>query len=232
MHRSIILKRLAGILIASITVLLISGCSSSRTSVADSGAGITVRRIAVLPFQQVSPSEAATQMAKEPIILGEIRTDRPDGSPERITERIFLEHQKGLGRIQIVYPDRAGAAYWSAASGSFKIKTSDILRKMGSDLDADGIIAGYVYRWRERKGLAYSVEKPASVAFDIHLYRASDGALLWRGIFDQTQASLMEDMLKLPFFFKEKGRWLTAEELATAGMEEVCRTFPPAPSTP
>jgi len=39
----------------------------------------------------------------------------------------------------------------------------------------------------------------------------------------------MEDMLQMPFFFKEKGRWLTAEELTAAGMEEVCKTFPAAP---
>lgn len=229
MHRSTIPERLARILIASITVLLIAGCTTSRTSVPDSGADITVRRIAVLPFQQTSPSEVAVRMGGEPVILGEIGTDHPDGSPERITERIFLERQKALGRIQVVYPDRAGAAYLNAASGSFKMKTSEILRKMGSDLETDGIIVGYVYRWRERKGLAYSVEKPASVAFDIHLYRASDGALLWRGLFDQTQESLMENMLKLPFFFKEKGRWITAEELTAAGMEEVCKTFPAKP---
>ncbi|NPU84896.1 MAG: hypothetical protein HPY65_10450 [Syntrophaceae bacterium] len=229
MHRSIIRERLTRILIASITVLLIAGCTPSRTSVPDSGAGITVGRIAVLPFQQVSPSEVSVRVAREPVILGDFQADHPDGSPERITERIFLERQKALGRTQIVYPARAGAAYLNAASGSFKIKTADALKKMGSDLGADGIVAGYVYRWRERKGLSYSVEKPASVAFDIHLYRASDGALLWRGLFDQAQESLMENMLQLPFFFKEKGRWLTAEELAAAGMEEVCKTFPAAP---
>ncbi len=229
MHRSTIAERLARILIAIISILLIAGCAPSRTSVADSATGITVRRIAVLPFQKASPSEVAVRVAREPVILGDIGADRADDSPERITERIFLDRQKTLGRIQIVYPDRAGAAYLNTSSGSFKMKTAEILRKMGSDLEVDGIIAGYVYRWRERKGLAYSVEKPASVAFDIHLYRAGDGALLWRGLFDQTQASLMEDMLQIPFFFKEKGRWLTAEELTAAGMEEVCKTFPAAP---
>lgn len=229
MHRSTIAERFARILIAIIPVLMIAGCATSRTFVPAAAGESTVRRIAVLPFQKASPSEVAVRVAREPVILGDMGADRADDSPERITERIFLDRQKALGRIRIVYPDRAGAAYQSASSGSFKMKAADILRKMGSDLEVDGIVAGYVYRWRERKGLAYSVEKPASVAFDIHLYRAGDGALLWRGLFDQTQASLMEDMLQMPFFFKEKGRWLTAEELTAAGMEEACKTFPAAP---
>ncbi len=120
-------------------------------------------------------------------------------------------------KIQKEYTDKVKEG---TESGTFDAYLSaELTKQIGYADDFDGIIAGYVYRWRERNGLAYSVEKPASVAFDIHLYRAGDGALLWRGLFDQTQASLMEDMLQIPFFFKEKGRWLTAEELTAAGME-------------
>lgn len=212
-----------------VLVLLTAGCVPPQATLPDSGAAVTVHRVAVLPFQQAMPADAATRKTKGPILLAEIRTDRPDNSPEKITERLFLEFLKAERRIQIVYPDRAGAAFQSAASGSFKASADEVFRKVGRDLEADGIVVGYVYRWRERKGLPYSVEKPASVAFDIHLYRADDGALLWRGLFDQTQESLMENMLRISFFFKERGRWLTAEELAAAGMEETCKTFPAAP---
>ncbi len=230
LHRATIHKgRAFTILLAFLLVIPIAGCAPPPAPTSDPGAGGTVHRIAVLPFQQASPADAALKMGKGPVILAEIRTDRPDNSPEKITERLFLERQRAAGKVRIVFPDRAGAAYQGAASGSFKAGAAEILRKVGQDLEVDGIVAGYVYRWRERKGLPYSVEKPASVAFDIHLYRASDGVLLWRGHFDQTQESLMENMLQISFFFREKGRWLTAEELAAAGMADVCRTFPVAP---
>lgn len=52
----------------------------------------------------------------------------------------------------------------------------------------------------KRKGMpSYSVEKPASVAFEIHLFRVSDGALVWKGRFDKTD-SLMEDVLQASAF--------------------------------
>jgi hypothetical protein len=83
-----------------------------------------------------------------------------------------------------------------------------------------------VYRFRERKGFSLSVEKPASVAFEIHLIRVSDGAIVWRGIFDKTQASLMENLLQIASFIKEGAKWVTAKELAAEGMDEVLKDFP------
>ncbi len=100
------------------------------------------------------------------------------------------------------------------------------MKKVGDELEADGIMLGYVYRYRERKGYAYSAEKPASVAFEIHLIRVSDGAVVWKGIFDKTQTSLMEDMLQISSFLKERGRWVTAKELTAEGMDEVLREIP------
>jgi hypothetical protein len=85
---------------------------------------------------------------------------------------------------------------------------------------------GYVYRYRERKGYSYSAEKPASVAFAIHLIRVNDGAIIWRGSFDKTQTSLMDYILQILSFYKNGGRCVTAKELTEEGMEEVLKKFP------
>ena len=90
-------------------------------------------------------------------------------------------------------------------------------------------MTGYLYRYRERKGVSYTVEQPASVSFEIHLLRVSDGALVWRGSFDKTQSSLMENVLQFSSFFRGKGKWVTAEELAEEGIEQVLKTFPGLP---
>ncbi|HLE18774.1 MAG TPA: hypothetical protein VI728_10875 [Syntrophales bacterium] len=84
----------------------------------------------------------------------------------------------------------------------------------------------FLFRYRERKGYPYSVEKPASVAFDVHLIRVSDGIVAWRGAFDKTQSSLMENILQIASSFKTGGRWLTAKELTEEGVSEMLKTFP------
>jgi hypothetical protein len=83
-----------------------------------------------------------------------------------------------------------------------------------------------VFRYQEREGTSYSVKKPASVAFEVHLIRGSDGVQVWRGTFDRTQRTLMENILQLSSFFRQKGRWATAKELAEEGMDEILKTFP------
>ena len=36
----------------------------------------------------------------------------------------------------------------------------------------------------------------------------------------------MEDLLQFASFYRGKGKWVTAEELAGEGMEQVLKTFP------
>jgi hypothetical protein len=88
------------------------------------------------------------------------------------------------------------------------------------------VVAGYLYRFRERKGESFAVEKPASVAFEIVMMRADSEEIVWRGLFDRTQKSLLEDIFQLASFLKGKGRWLKAEELLEDGIEQVMETFP------
>jgi len=88
---------------------------------------------------------------------------------------------------------------------------------------------GHLYRFRERRGEAFAVEQPASVALEIHLLRVEDGVLVWRGAFDRTQSSLMEDILQIASFYREKARWVTANELAEEGVEKILETFPGLP---
>jgi hypothetical protein len=70
------------------------------------------------------------------------------------------------------------------------------------------------------------VERPASVSFDLHLFRLRDEKMVWTGKFDETQKPLSENLLKIGSFFRRKARWLVAEELASVGMDEMLRKLP------
>lgn len=101
-----------------------------------------------------------------------------------------------------------------------------ILQKAGKTFNADAVLAGYIYRWRERKGTDYAVNRPASAAFDLHLIRSSDGTILWNSKFDKTQRSLLENVFDISTFFKSKGRWMTVEKLAMLGLQKMLAEMP------
>ncbi len=63
------------------------------------------------------------------------------------------------------------------------------------------------------------------MAFDLHLVRVSDGTILWTGYFDETQKTLMENMLDISAFFEREGKWVTAEQMASAGLLKIMETF-------
>ncbi len=102
------------------------------------------------------------------------------------------------------------------------VKSSElkILKSFGRDLEADAILYGKLYRFRERVGTQYAVKTPASVAFSLVLVRVADGAVLWRYSFDKTQEALTSNLLNWRFYKKEGMRWVTAEELAAYGLEQ------------
>ena len=101
-----------------------------------------------------------------------------------------------------------------------------LLIEAGRFANADLVLAGYLYRFKQRVGTGYAVESPASVAFSIHLINISDGRILWSGYFDETQHSLSDNLLEIGSFFKRGAKWITSEEMAVSGLEELLKTFP------
>jgi hypothetical protein len=53
-----------------------------------------------------------------------------------------------------------------------------------------------------------------------------DGIEVWKGRFDETQRPLSENLFKIGSFFRRKASWLTAEELASVGLDEMLKRLP------
>jgi len=210
---------------------MITGCHYREDSGVPLPEGKTVfDRIAVAPFQQVAPEESLGGAVQCPLCGVTFSATASPGNPEKVLEKLFLaELEKERPRVTVIAGERVAGVYRRVSSDSLTVSPREVLRSAGSELGAEGIVAGYVYRYRERKGVSYTVEQPASVAFEIHLLRVSDGALVWRGSFDKTQSSLMEDLFQFSSFFRGKGKWVTAEELTGEGVEQVFKTFPGLP---
>jgi hypothetical protein len=99
-------------------------------------------------------------------------------------------------------------------------------QKVGKLLGVNFMAVGSVWRYRERIGGTRAASSPASVAFALHLVEVGTGNILWSKSFVQTQRSLSENILNLRTFFDQGAKWLTADELASYGVNEILKDFP------
>jgi hypothetical protein len=183
-------------------------------------------RIAVLSFQPLTPEEESGSTVLCPICGISYSSGKILKGSEEIVEEIFVNKLRELKEVELIPSDKVQGVYKRIASESLKEPLLNILKKTGSELGADVLAVGYVYRYTEREGYSYSAKHPASVFFEIHLIKTSDGSIIWRGLFDKTQKSLMEDVFQISSFFKGGGKWITARQLTEQGMNEVFKTFP------
>lgn len=183
-------------------------------------------RIAVIAFQPLRPEGGTGNTVLCPICGKASAGGIIQEGAEKIVEEIFVEKLKARDDVVLMPAEKVQkAAQKYSADGTENFQATGLI-KIGRELKADFLAVGYVSRFAERVGYRYSSEHPASVVFEIHLIRAADGKSVWRGYFDKTQRSLMENVLDISPFFKGGAKWMTARELTELGMEDVFETFP------
>lgn len=92
---------------------------------------------------------------------------------------------------------------------------------LGKAVNADGVLYGEVWRFRDRLGSEYGARFPASVAFRLALLEVASGKTVWQGEFDQTQQPLSENLLDWWMFWRVGPRWFTGAELSQLGVEQL-----------
>lgn len=183
-------------------------------------------RIAVISFQPLIPGEKQGNTVICPICGIGYSSGKILKGSEKVVEEVFVDKLHKLKEVELIPSDKAQSVYKRIASESLKGPLLNIFKKVGRELGADVLAVGYVYRYTEREGYNYSAEHPASVFFEIHLIKTIDGSIIWRGFFDKTQKSLMEDVFQISSFFRGGGKWMTARQLTEQGMNEIFKTFP------
>ncbi len=208
---------------------LLSGCAQDKGTRAKTfqwaGEG-GANKIAIVPFQKMVSLDPSVTHLRCPLSGAVLETCESEINSEKIVEKIFAKKLKAYRRYVIIPQERVRGIYKRISAESFKVSPVDLFKKVGDELEADWVATGYVFCYKDRKGFSYSVKRPASVTFCVHLFRVDDGELVWRKIFDKTQTSLMENLLDVSSFVKGGGGWLTAEELAELGVDKILKTFP------
>jgi len=209
---------LAGFILILLLVLPVSAQSAEKD-------GLVIKRLAVIAFQPLLPKEGST-MVVCPLCSGGYSSGKIEKGAEKTVQEGFIDKLRDLKEVQIIPLEKVTSVYHRVAAEALKKPLLAVLKKAGAELKADVIVVGYVYRYTERVGYDFSAEHPASVAFEIHLLNVKDGSTIWRGVFDKTQKSLMENVFQASSFFKGGGKWLTASQLAKQGIDEIFKTFP------
>lgn len=188
---------------------------------------IHIKKLLVMPFKNMTHvyGEDATVQCR---LCGNIFTT---GKVEKGADKMLTDHVASLLKsrkdLELVPESQAeGVLSTILSDESAELPERELLTKVGFSLGADAVLAGKVYRFVERDGTGFSAKSPAAVAFELDLILVSDGRVVWSGHFDETQKSLFENLFQWNTFWQRKGLWITAEQLATEGLNRIFETFP------
>ena len=193
----------------ALTVLLIfsAGCSYIAPGNTEKELA-TINSIGVLPAHPVSrqPSEAGAMAELE-------------AGAETINS-LLADYFQGFQDVSLISQSELEGLS-STESG----KSLYLAREAGQQLHYDAVLITSVERYQARDGSEYAVITPASVSFSLKLLAVESGRVIWSADFDQTQQPLFENVLKT----RSTGsgfRWLTASELASAGLTKKLDSSP------
>ena len=221
----------ARMVLAGMAVFLLAGCFTAEPRHKPSPAiQLPGATLCVMPFikgrhalQTGAPLDLTLTCPVSDLCV--TQEDFPEGAARVLTRLAWQAAADRWG--EAVTPMHTATDAWAAMDKDPGVDTLLLLaRRMGAALNVDYVMAGTVWRFREREGYAASASRPASVAFALYLVDVKQGAGVWAGGFDRTQQPLSENLLNVVGFFRQGAKWLTADELAAVGMETVFDTLP------
>lgn len=182
-----------------------------------------VDKMVVIGFQSALTQWDEPDMVRSPL-SGAVFMAEPvsQSVTDKMTTRLFDRILKNQ-TFEIISPAQARGVFLNLVESDLVMGEVEILQGVGKAFSADGVLIGYIYRWREREGGDFAVNRAASAAFELYLLRPGDGRILWKGRFDKTQKSLSENILDMGTFLKGRGRWMTVEKLGEMGLDEILK---------
>ena len=187
------------------------------------------KRIAVMPFlvgKLESPEEPVEKPLSQPLKQLNIDVANLAEGADQIMTRLVNDVLRIRFADQMVSMEEATAVYADVIRDQTLDTPRKLAKKFGENLQADLVVVGTIWRFREKGTVKEMPDSPASVAFSVYLMEVADGKRLWRNAFDGTQKTLSEDVLGGLKQIKMGLRWLSVKELARYGVKSVFRKFP------
>jgi hypothetical protein len=180
-------------------------------------------------------TEGGNKEVKKLSCLIVLPTETPVNADSKMDYKEANNLQKGAtfmdGAIAHALKDFPGSRLLNAAqiegltTGIVSSKL-DMIKKIGKELKCDAILTSTITRFHQREGGEFAVDSPASAAFTMELVRVPDGKVLWRGNFNETQESLLSNLLSFGKAQSRGFKWITVEELVRQGIHERLSSCP------
>ena len=193
---------------------------------------VLFEHIAVVPFFVGMRHPKMDQDQDQDLVMNctisEICVSEPSIAPEAGTTLTRLADQQLQRRfpLHVVALDQARAAYAQIALDKEQDTPRTVARKIGESLNADFVLMGTVWRYRERGAIKDLQDSPTAVGFELYLVRAGSGELIWRQKYEESQETVFSNLFKAKERLKMGLTWLSAEQLARLGMDEAFKRFP------
>jgi len=221
------------------TLVLSAGCSGAKVTTKSSSdlSRYTVQTIALVPFTAITTPQVRDQgesqfSTPEGVRRSDISVAVPSGTElpsrqtaavpgyaaEKVTQLFWKRLQAREGLHVLPPGDAVKAAQTAAAAKASPEMAAALLAKR---LKADVALIGQVSVFQERVGSRMGASPAASVGFEVKAV-AADGQVLWVGNYYERQRPMTEDVMG----FIRRWAFVTAEELAQYGVEEVLKEFP------
>ncbi len=181
--------------------------------------------LAILPFL-VERGEDPGRGAMCPLCKGVYRKGEILPGSQNTLALLLYQKVETMGTLKVVPLEKMEEVFSKRDKRLFEERPIPSSIQLGKELNVGFILVGFLFRFEERIGSSLGVERPASVGFDVHLFRLKDERMVWQGKLDETQRPLSENLFKIGSFFRRKAQWLTAEELSSVGMDEMLKRFP------
>lgn len=199
-----------GIYLAVFIFLILSAGCSKIPQEETANELVPIQSIGILPAQParvtILPSDTKTQAQLE--------------AGAEIINSILVDYFRGHEGVRFI----SHAELEGLQSGQSE-RPLYLAREAGQQLHYEGVLVTEVIRYQTRTGSAYAVDNPASVAISFKLLAIAKDQVVWNADFDQTQQPLFENILSS----RSTGsgfRWLTAAELAKAGLTKKLNNCP------
>jgi hypothetical protein len=220
------------------------GCSGPKvtTQVSNELPRYQIQTIALLPFTslgtpQVRESADMYMSTPQSVKGSDISMGVPPGvetqskqtatvpayAAEKVTQ-LFWTRLKNRPGVVVLSPAQAATAKLAVqpAHDTAKATPERHAADVAAGLKADAALVGQVLVYQERSGGKLGANPPATVGFEVKAV-AADGQVLWVANYYERQKPLTQDFLG---FVQHGGVFVTAEELARYGADQMLKTFP------